>query len=140
MIVDTTSKTNQFDIILMLIIVVNNNFRNLIAAAVILEDETEATFIWILQELKNSCDVIPVVLYLDVNPVLILAVRNNYPETRHFHYIFHINLNLKKKLKEKLCKQFESFRIKFLVMCNSLCHKRFKIEWNALINKFLTCK
>ena len=43
-IVDTTSKTNQFDMILMLIIVVDNNFRNIIVAAAILEDETEATF------------------------------------------------------------------------------------------------
>jgi hypothetical protein len=47
-IVDTTSKTNQFDMILMLIIVVDNNFKNVIVAAAILEDETEATFAWVL--------------------------------------------------------------------------------------------
>ena len=55
-IVDTISKTNQFDMILMLVIVVDNNFQNLIIAAALLEDETEATFTWVLQELKNSCD------------------------------------------------------------------------------------
>ncbi|PKC70724.1 hypothetical protein RhiirA1_454454 [Rhizophagus irregularis] len=49
-------KTNQFDMILMLIIVVDNNFRNIIVTAAILEDETETTFTWILQELKNSCN------------------------------------------------------------------------------------
>jgi len=43
-IIDTTSKTNQFNMILMLIIVVDNNFRNIIAATAILEDETEVTF------------------------------------------------------------------------------------------------
>ncbi len=48
MIVDTTSRTNQFDMMLMLIIAVDNNFRNLIIAEAILEDETEATFVWIL--------------------------------------------------------------------------------------------
>ena len=48
MIVDITSKTNQFDMILILVIVVDNNFRNLIAAAAILEDEIEATFAWVL--------------------------------------------------------------------------------------------
>ena len=42
---------------LMLIIAVDNNFRNVIVAAAILEDETEATFAWVLQELKNFCDV-----------------------------------------------------------------------------------
>jgi hypothetical protein len=51
-IVDTISKTNQFDMMLMLIIVVDNNFKNLIVAAAILENETEATFLWVLQELK----------------------------------------------------------------------------------------
>ena len=101
-IVDTTSKTNQFDMILILVIVVDNNFQNLIIAAMLLEDETEATFTWVLQELKNSCDAFPIVLYSDANPALISSVRNNYPETRHLHCIFHINLNLRKKLKGKL--------------------------------------
>jgi len=43
-IVDITSKTNQFDMMLMLIIVINNNFKNIIAAAAILENKTEVTF------------------------------------------------------------------------------------------------
>ena len=113
---------------LMLIIAVDNNFRNIIIAAAILEDETEATFTWVLQELKNSCDVTPTVLYSDADPALISAVRTNYPETHHFHCIFHIDLNLRKKLKGKLRDQFEPFRAKFLEMRNSLCHKTFEIK------------
>ncbi|GBC52446.2 protein FAR1-RELATED SEQUENCE 5-like [Rhizophagus irregularis DAOM 181602=DAOM 197198] len=50
-IIDSTSQTNQFDMILLLITVVDNNFRNLIVGAAIIEDEIEATFSWILQEL-----------------------------------------------------------------------------------------
>ena len=138
-IIDTTSKTNQFDMILMLVIVVDNNFRNLIVAAAILEDETEATFSWVLQELKNSCDVTPTALYSDADPALILAVKKNYPETHHFHCIFHIDLNLRKKLKGKLYDQFESFRTKFLTMRNSLCQKKFEIEWEKLVNEFPVC-
>ena len=122
--------------ILMLVIVVDNNFQNLIIAAVLLEDETEATFTWVLQELKNSCDAFPIVLYSDANPALILSVRNNYPETRHLHCIFHIDLNLRKKLKGKLRDQFESFRSKFLVMRNSLCPNKFEAQWNTLINEY----
>lgn len=139
-IVDTTSKTNQFDMILMLIIVVDNNFRNIIVAAAILEDETEATFTWILQELKNSCDLTPTVLYSDADPALISAIKTNYPETHHFHCIFHIDLNLKKNLKGKLRDQFELFRAKFLEMRNSLCHKTFEIKWNTLIDEFPACE
>src|ERR1043165_4879607 len=83
-IVDTTSKTNQFDMMLMLVIVVDNNFKNLIVAAAILEDETEATFAWVLQELKNSCDVTPTALYSDADPALISAVKTNYLESIAF--------------------------------------------------------
>src|SRR6185437_14721200 len=46
-IVDTISKTNQFDMILMLFIVVDNNFRNLIVESAIIENKTELTFIWV---------------------------------------------------------------------------------------------
>ncbi|CAB4468540.1 unnamed protein product [Rhizophagus irregularis] len=45
--IDTTSRTNQFDMILLLFTVVNNNFRNLIVAVALLEDETEVIFTWI---------------------------------------------------------------------------------------------
>ena len=86
-IVDTTSKTNQFDMMLMLIIVVDNNFRNIIAAAAILEDETEVTFAWVLQELKDSCDVIPIVLYSDADLTLISAVKKNIQK----HIIFTVS-------------------------------------------------
>ncbi|GET01574.1 protein FAR1-related sequence 5-like [Rhizophagus clarus] len=139
-IIDTTSKTNQFDMILMLVIVVDNNFRNLIVAAAIIENETEATFSWLLQELKNSCDVTPITLYSDADPALISAVKKNYPETHHFHCIFHIELNLRKKLKGKLHDQFEPFHAKFLAMRNSLCPKKFETEWKKLINEFPACK
>ena len=55
----------------MIFTVFDNNFRNLIIAATILKDETEAIFTWILQELQNSCDVMPIVLYSDADPALI---------------------------------------------------------------------
>ena len=125
--------------ILMLFTVIDNNFRNLIVAAALLEDETEATFTWVLQELKNSCEVIPAVLYSDADPALISAVKNNYEGTRHLHCIFHIDLNLRKKLKGKLHDQFEDFRTKFLKMRNTLCHNQFETEWNALINEYPSC-
>ncbi|GBB95305.1 hypothetical protein RclHR1_25090002 [Rhizophagus clarus] len=135
-IVDTTSRTNQFDMILLLFTVVDNNFRNLIVAAAFLEDETEATFTWVLQELKNSCKVVPTVLYSDADLALIFAVRNNYQDTCHIHCIFHIHLNLRKKLKGKLHDQFEDFRTKFLKIRNSLCHNQFEIGWNTLDNEY----
>ncbi|RGB23186.1 hypothetical protein C1646_774890 [Rhizophagus diaphanus] len=45
-----------------------------------------------------------------------------------------------KKLKGKLHNQFELFHAKFLAMCNSLCHKKFEIEWKALTDEFPACE
>ncbi|CAB4479697.1 unnamed protein product [Rhizophagus irregularis] len=150
-IIDSTSQTNQFDMILLLITVVDNNFRNLIVGAAkrfrqatlgaaIIEDETEATFSWILQELRDACSVTPIVLYSDADPALISAVRSNYQDTRHLLCIFHIDLNLRKKLKGKLRDNFESFRSEFLTIRNSLCHRQFEIKWNELLNKYPICQ
>ena len=113
-IIDSTSQTNQFDMILLLVTVVNNDFRNLIVAAAILEDETELTFAWVLQELKNSCDIVPKVLYTDADLALIAAVRNNYQDTHHLHCIFHIDLNLRKKLKGNYVINLNLFAPSFL--------------------------
>jgi len=49
-------------------------------------------------------------------------------------------LNLRKKLKGKMRDQFEPFRAKFLAMRNSLCPRKFEIEWEALINEFPACE
>ncbi|CAG8744357.1 26993_t:CDS:2 [Dentiscutata erythropus] len=43
-------------------------------AAAILEDETEATFVWVLQELINSCDITPIVLYSNADSAMLSAV------------------------------------------------------------------
>jgi hypothetical protein len=88
----------------------------------------------------RTCDVMPTALYSDADPVLISAVKKNYPETRHFLCIFHIDLNLRKKLKGKLHDQFEPFCAKFLAMRNSLCHRKFETEWKELISKFPACE
>ena len=104
-----------------------------------MEDETEVTFAWVLQELKNSCDITPTALYSDADPALISAVKTNYLETQHFHCIFHIDLNLRKNSKEKYVTNL-NFRAKFLAMRNSLCPRKFEIEWEALINEFSVCE
>ena len=95
--------------ILLIVTAIDNDFRNLIVAAALLEDETEVIFAWILDELKSACEIIPAVIYSDADSALISAIKTNYQETHLFHCIFHINLNLRKKLKGKLRDQFESF-------------------------------
>jgi len=74
------------------------------------------------------------------DPSMIRLIKDIYPDTQHLLCIFHIDLNLRKKLKGKMRDQFEPFCAKFLAMRNSLCPRKFEIEWEALINKFPACE
>jgi hypothetical protein len=49
---------------------------------------------------------------------------------------FHIDLNLRKKLKGKLGNKFEEFRHKFYTCRNSLCEDLFELRWNQLIDQY----
>ncbi|CAB4401768.1 unnamed protein product [Rhizophagus irregularis] len=57
-----------------------NPLWNLIVGAAIIEDETEATFSWILQELRDACSITLIVLYSDADPTLISAFEIKWNE------------------------------------------------------------
>ncbi|CAG8548829.1 20382_t:CDS:2 [Dentiscutata erythropus] len=75
-------------------------YKNLIVATAIFKNKTEAIFVWVLQELINSCDIALIVLYFDADSAMLSAVQKNYLEIYYFHCIFHIDLNLRKKIQE----------------------------------------
>ncbi|CAG8622557.1 5945_t:CDS:10, partial [Cetraspora pellucida] len=87
------------------------------ASSAIIEDKTESTFTWVLQKLKNSCEIAPIVLYSDADSALLSA-----------------------KLKGTLHEQFRPFHTRFLEMRNTLCHKKFESKWENLINEYPACK
>ncbi|RHZ49583.1 hypothetical protein Glove_519g62 [Diversispora epigaea] len=70
---NTTYNTNRFQILLCIVAVVDNNYRTRIIANVIIED-----------------------------PALIRSIIDIFLNVQHLSCIFHIDLNLRKKLKEKL--------------------------------------
>ncbi|CAG8636786.1 17316_t:CDS:2 [Racocetra fulgida] len=77
-IIDTISQTNQFDMILLIVTVIDNNFRSLVMIAAFLKDETEVTFSWVLNELREASSVTPTIIYSDTDSALISAVQNNH--------------------------------------------------------------
>ena len=68
----------------------------------------------------------PKVIFTDSDPSLISAIKEIHMDSKHLLCIFHIDLNLRKKLKGKLGGRFEEFRCKFYTCRNSLCKKLFK--------------
>lgn len=125
--------------VLCLFIIIDNNTKSRLIASALLEDETEASFIWALQQLKKSSyDVInPQVIYTDCDPAMANAISLIYPTSKHNLCIFHIDLNLRKNLRPKLGTQrFNEFHSLFYLCRNSLISESFETQWKTLIEKY----
>ena len=84
LIFDCTAGTNRHDMVLCLFLIVDNNTRSRLVASALLEDETESSFIWVLQQLKKmSNDFYPQVIYTDCDPAMANAISFVYPMIKH---------------------------------------------------------
>ncbi|CAB4403132.1 unnamed protein product [Rhizophagus irregularis] len=137
-IVDSTYNTNRFQMILCVVTVIDNNYRTRIVACAIIEDETLDTYQWILGSILTETGVSSQIVFSDSDPSLIRSIKDIFPNAHHLICIFHIDLNLWKKLKGKLGSQFEEFYHKFYVCQNSLCEELFELRWNQLIEQYST--
>ncbi len=121
---------------LCVIVVIDNHFKTRIVTSAIVEDETLDTFRWILITLFEEMGINPKVIFTDSDPSLISAIKEIHTDTKHLLCIFHIDLNLRKKLKSKLGARFEEFRRKFYACRNSLCKELFESRWVQLIDQY----
>uniref|UniRef100_U9STA6 MULE transposase domain-containing protein n=1 Tax=Rhizophagus irregularis (strain DAOM 181602 / DAOM 197198 / MUCL 43194) TaxID=747089 RepID=U9STA6_RHIID len=76
------------------------------------------------------------VIFSDSDPSLVRSIKDIYPNAQHLLCIFHIDLNLQKKLKGKLGSQFEEFCRKFYIYRNSLCEELFEFRWKQLVEQY----
>jgi hypothetical protein len=135
-IVDTTYNTNRFQLMLCIITIIDNNYKTRIVACAIIDDETLDTYRWIFDTMLTETGVSPGVIFTDSDPSMIRSIKEIYPNTHHMLCIFHIDLNLRKKLKTKLGNKFEEFRQKFYTCRNSLCEDLFELRWNQLVDQY----
>lgn len=105
-ILDTTYNTNRFQMMLCIITVIDHNYRTRIVACAIIEDETLDTYQWIFNTILSETGISPGVIFTDSDPSIIRSINDIYPNAHHLLCIFHIDLNLRKKLKGKLGNQF----------------------------------
>ncbi|CAG8517865.1 21188_t:CDS:2, partial [Cetraspora pellucida] len=77
------------------------------------------------------------IVFTDSDPSMIRLIKDINPNSQHLLCIFHIDLNLQKKLKRKLGNQFEEFCCKFYICQNSFCEELFEYRWNKLIKQYL---
>ncbi|GBC43770.2 protein FAR1-RELATED SEQUENCE 5-like [Rhizophagus irregularis DAOM 181602=DAOM 197198] len=118
--------------------VIDNCNRTRLVATALLEDETEESFIWALNMIKKSTnDLIPKVVFTDSDPAMANAISLEFPDTIHCLCIFHIDLNLKKNLWNKLkSDEFKAFREEFFHCRNTLISTLFENRWEHLKLKY----
>ncbi|CAG8735481.1 22305_t:CDS:1, partial [Gigaspora rosea] len=100
---DNTCKTNIYRMLLNIFVGVDSHNQIRMLAQALVQDETQATFEWILQFLKNlNCNITPQTIFTGSNPGMAVAIYNQLPNAKHHHCLFHISQNLAKHLARKL--------------------------------------
>ncbi|CAG8597395.1 9900_t:CDS:2 [Cetraspora pellucida] len=88
---------------LSLTIVIDNHICSQLAMTVIISDEINETYQWILECLLRATNgLVPKILFTDANPAMTVAIYETIPSTKHNYCIWHIHKNLEKNLKGKL--------------------------------------
>ncbi len=126
---------------LSLTIVVDNHAHSRIVATAVVSDETKETYQWILECLLCATDLAPNVLFTDADPVMVVAIHESLPTTKHNYCIWHIRKNLEKNLKGKLRGEYSKFVAAWNKCRNCFSENEFKKQWNELTVKFpAACK
>lgn len=134
---DNTSRTNRYNCPLSLFILVDNDGKSRLGAQAFLNDETQESYEWILQQTLNATGIEPKVIITDMDPAMDVACQTTYKNAYHIHCIWHMTQNLPKRLKNKLgAADFKIFFHDFWKTRNSLCAEVFEQRFQALLNNF----
>jgi hypothetical protein len=123
-----------------LFILVDNDGKSRLGAQAFLNDKTQESYEWILQQTLDATGSEPRVILTDMDPAMDAACQNIYKNTYHVHCIWHMSQNLPKRLKAKLeTADFKQFVDDFWKMRNSLCVDVFEHRFQALLENFPSC-
>jgi hypothetical protein len=137
---DNTSRTNKYNYPLSLFIFVDNEGKSCLGAQAFLNDETQESYEWILQQTLDATGSEPrviIVIITDMDPAMDAACKIIYKNTYHIHCIWHLSQNLPKRLKSKLgTTNFKAFINEFWKAQNALCVDVFELRFQALMEKY----
>jgi hypothetical protein len=133
---DNTCKTNRYNRPLSIFVTPDNNLKTRIVAQAIVDDETQFSYEWVFQCVKEATGISPRVFVTDSDPAVSSAVATLFPDTFHMHCIWHIGQNLPKQLKGKLGSNFDNFMKDFYMTRNSLTEKQFNERYTYCVKLF----
>src|SRR5437588_2647074 len=99
---DNTSRTNKYNYLLSLFILVDSDRKSRLGAQAFLNDETQESYEWILQQTLDATGIEPKVIITNMDLAMDVACQITYTNAYHIHCIWHMAQNLPKRLKNKL--------------------------------------
>ena len=132
---DSTYKMNRYGMPFIPFVGLNNHRCTTVFACAIVSDETEATYVWLLNTfLKANCQKRPKSVITDGDAAMIRAIRKVLSDVWHRLCSWHIEKNMQKHLNHKSLKEFRA------LLYYATTHKVFEERWAAFVRKWQTEK
>ena len=117
---------------LSLFVAVDNHFRTRLVAQAVVNDETKATYEWLLNATLKATNHTPRVFITDADPGMDAAIDSQYSSAYPLHCLYHISQNLIRNLKAPLGNAYDDFLKDFYICRNILSPAEFDSQWLKL--------
>nr|XP_020182161.1 protein FAR1-RELATED SEQUENCE 5-like [Aegilops tauschii subsp. strangulata] len=123
---DSTYKMNRYGMPFIPFVGLNNHRKTTIFGCAVVSDETEETYVWLLQTfLRSMCQKMPKSVITDADTAMIKAIREVLPDVWHRICTWHIEKNMKMHLSHKSLKEFRT------LLYYSTSTTTFEERWHA---------
>ncbi|KAK1699325.1 hypothetical protein QYE76_016022 [Lolium multiflorum] len=130
---DSTYKMNRYRMPFIPFVGLNNHRRTTVFGCAIVSDETEETYVWLLQTfLKAMCQKKPLSVITDADSAMIRAIRTVFPDVWHRICSWHVEKNMKIHLSHKSLGEFRS------MLYYSTSIAEFEQRWQAFLKRWKT--
>ena len=135
---DTTQKTNMFNMPLAILTIIDSCGKSQIAAVAMFSDEQSTSFSWFFEKITHHINIYPKVLFTDGDPAINVAINNCWKNTKHLLCIYHITYtDFPRKLVRILGPTVYRQFIKDFWCCrNTVNCLDFEDKWSSMIQRY----
>ncbi|KAG8369519.1 hypothetical protein BUALT_Bualt14G0022000 [Buddleja alternifolia] len=134
--VDTTYKTNRYDLICAPFVGINHHKQNVMFGLAFMSDETQESFEWLFETfLESMSGKQPETVFTDQCQAMMNTIGKVFPSAHHRLCQWHINQNAPSHLGNLNCdSRFKAFWYKCMNYCDS--EEEFEATWTKMIHEY----